>query len=283
MTDYVTSPAGERVEVFSDEDWLAKTGEDRDQALRQSTARRPILTALWEHGAYEDPKGFAMSALYRDATARGYSGAQTSLTSVLRKPVMAPAVVTAIRGHRTYRVALAALPQRWRGWLVDGSGRIVEPEPVEPATLTVVEPEPDFEDWKPDREELTVEVAQSVATALLAQVIDIVSTGKPDTARLDALKLEVDGLRAELESASCRLADALTYGQRIRRQLEQNGDELTAVKAERDGLRQRVRMAEANLAKAMSPANQRTLDEIVHREVDKVMRATPVHRSPDDA
>lgn len=104
------------------------------------------------------------------------------------------------------------------------------------------------------------DAAAAVARELLAEVVRIV-TRRPE----------------QLEDAAIkeRLANALTHGEKLRRELRDAGEELAAVKVERDGLRQRLRLSEANLNKALGDPGKRFIDEEVRKHVDRLMQAKP--------
>src|SRR5262245_25537721 len=102
------------VEIVTDEDWVTLTGIPQRQALRLTAPRTAAIRALAE-GPITDPGGYAMAELARRMRDRyGWEGEnQAGLTGLLRLPPM-PLVVSregALR--RTFRIELAALPQRW--------------------------------------------------------------------------------------------------------------------------------------------------------------------------
>ena len=282
----ITSPAGEVIEVIPDEEWADALGwTDARQLKGRDRPRLAVLGALWEHGAYEDRSGFAGTALYEDAKARGYEGHQTSLNGLMRKTLYL-GLDREVHGKRTTRVRLTAVPQTWADLLTANGDQQATPEPVEDDSIPVYlldEPDEDrapVEDAAavidvPTFADVQLEVAQSVASALLAQVVDIIATGKPDTSRLDALE-------ADLDDARRRLATVLDANATLRRKLTETGDELLAAKTERDGLRTRLRLTEANLQKAINADRASVIQDAVNAELAKVMRATPIHRSPDD-
>jgi uncharacterized protein (DUF3084 family) len=80
-----------------------------------------------------------------------------------------------------------------------------------------------------------------------------------------------------------RLAKALEYGQKLRRELGETGDELKAVKQERDMLRQRLHIAEANMDKALGDG-RRFVDAEVQKALGRIMSAKPTSsKGVDDA
>jgi len=277
MTEQVKSPAGEWIEVMSDDDFVALTGNS-PKVLAFWGSKGPILEALWVHGPFVDLGGRATANLYDAAVPRGYTRGRRSLIQLLNSPAMAPAIARDVYAKTTRRIALTTVPRRWADKLqaAHPSTNGPEPEPVEAAPIV---PEPDADDYTGeaihDDDALRLEIAQSVATALLGQVVDIISTGKPDTTRVVTLE-------RDLAEASTRLANAVEESERQRRKVREVGDELAAVKHERDGLRQRVKAAEANLDRAINADRSNVVRDAVNDELARVMRATPVHRSPDD-
>lgn len=269
MSRLVTSPAGESVEILSDDEWCKLT-DVSPNSLRLQQARRTILSTLWHHGSFSDPKGFAMRPFHEAATAMGYKASAMAMNGIFRDAVMAPAVERDVNGKRTRLVRLAALPQHWLDAMQANGHHAPKPEAVatpEPAPEETPEPEP-MPSAAMDSP-LELQISSTVAMALLAQVVEIISTGQPHATN------EVRRLERELTEVSQRLSERLADNDRLRRNVRELQDELAATKTERDGLRQRLHLAESNLAKATSQDTQRLINERVRQELDKVMRAKP--------
>ena len=168
-------------------------------------------------------------------------------------PSSPPAAV--IRDDRTPEQLAQDGDDRWP----DGRP-YVPPPPAELIDLT--------ETTEPPTPPLAVEVAEAVATALLAQVAAIITQG-------NAQAPANDRLRSELSTLTERLGTQVDYVDKLRRDLRASTDQIAALKVERDGLRQRLRDTEHNLRVATSADTQRIIDAEVHRQLDKVMRQAP--------
>lgn len=304
----VKSPAGEEIEIVPDAEWLALTDQPRS-ALRQTSARLPVLGALWLHGKVVEPKnGRATARLHELATPLGYKAKPVSMTMVLSQPIMRPAYRDDTRGKRRYEIALEALPESWYRKIDERWPHLNGTKPAPPAAddaleqveadraaaeavaalvmppaLPIEEPLPAMPapdeapaDYAPPVE---LEIASSVAMALLTQVVEIISAGSPaDTDR------RVKALKADFDNVAEKLAKRLEENERMRRSIRELGDEVVAVRAERDGLRTRLRLAEANLERATNADAQRFINEQVQKELAKVMRAAPgTQKGTDDA
>jgi hypothetical protein len=118
------------------------------------------------------------------------------------------------------------------------------------------------------------EVASAVATALLAQVVQVLTKGPQG---------QLDQLQAALDDVQHRLGTSTSFVDRLRRQNREQADEIIALRRERDGLRQRTRAAESNLSAALSSDAQAVIDAEVRRQLDRLMRAKPTKRADIDA
>lgn len=274
ISTQLETPAGDRIEVLRDDDLAPALGYDEvnrhyANAIMWSEMRAPVVGALWRHGRYEHRTGFATAKLAADA---GLELRQCG--AVLKAPVMDFCIDASRRGKRTYHLQLIALPERWIERVIDSEPalRVVPHETIEathtelvPLTHTPLTPSPLS---VIDIDQPALEVAQAVATALLAQVVDIISHGHASGA-------EVEQLRVELAALSARLGDQVGDSQKLRRQLREASDELVAVKEERDGLRRRAMIAEQNLKTATSGDVNRMIDAEVRKRLDKLMREVP--------
>jgi regulator of replication initiation timing len=285
MSHTVKSPAGDVVTVFSDDEWLELTDMPK-KALTWTNSRNAILRSLWHHGPYRDKSGLASRKLINDMLALGYSTPEAgAFNSLTHSTVFQPVLHREINGKRCYLIQLVALPESWYAHLPSTNGHPVielppepapEPEPeVEPAgsvvAVTATDPAPVVE---VDEEPMELQVASAVATALLTQVIEIISAGPMVTVTNDSP--QVAELQADIRQAHARLAQRLEENDKLRRELRAVRDEHAATIFERDGLRQRLKATEYNLERALKGDNQRIIMDEVHREVDRMMRAKPV-------
>jgi regulator of replication initiation timing len=283
----VKSPAGEDVEVFNHTDFTELCGGNPDrpgQYLMLTSDRLALLRSLWYEGKVVDPSGRAVSILLHRAIKFGGDESGRVRSALLAGVPLLVALERDINGKRTKRVQLVALPEGWLNAIEEWAPR-PDPEPEqepeqslddEPATGAVppVEDPPDDGDVTPPPPpvhvpELQVEIASSVATALLTQVVEIITSGAGDSPMFAMVRAEV----SQLEE---RLGDQMAYTTKLRRQLSELGDELTALKLERDGLRRRIREVEHNLKVATGADAQRIIDAEVRKQLDRVMRSAPV-------
>jgi hypothetical protein len=268
------------VEIIPDDVWLDTLGVSAHEGLVLTPVRRRVIETLNRHGPFVSESGQATALL---ADAAHLNNTSRALTGTLRNPTMALAVDRELRGKRCFRIELVAVPQRWAHLLTNGATAEVDtPEPVEPDPEP--EPEPEAEAPTPaepvDVDALRLDIAATVANALLTRVVEIVSTPDADKQAV----LERDQARTERDDARNRLAALLDDNTRLRRERANLGDELVAVKHERDGLRQRLRQAEANIERMTKPAGYAgVVNDLVQTELAKVMRATPAPhgRDPD--
>src|SRR5262245_15507277 len=100
------------IEIVSDEDWLTLTGGG-PRSLLLTKQRAAVIKALADGPAVSD-NGMATQLLRDRMRAHGYTALnQSSLNAMLREPSMLPALNRDVRGRRTYRIELTALPERW--------------------------------------------------------------------------------------------------------------------------------------------------------------------------
>jgi len=306
MTDQtVMSLAGEEVAVFDDADFGELAGFDpTSRSFRHSFALRPstlaVLKALWRHGTINDRSGLAVGRLAeRVRTTDGLE--PVSMNAVLTTPLMKQAVERVTSGRRTMQVSLVALP---RTWLAKVEGALGE-HPAEPDVLrqlqdiqqrnravveqrqlwpaAVPEPAPGVEmmqhaiaaneQARPEPAVGTdahMEVADAVATALMARVVEIISNNGTNV-----LAVKNAQLTGEIAQLQKRLGEQVGFVDRLRRDLREAQDEVIATKHERDGLRQRLQSAEHNLKVATGADAQRIIDAEVRRAVDQMMRQAP--------
>lgn len=302
----VTTPVGDELRVYSDADLLTLYGDGRpinavalmmSWAPRRDSPRGPALLALWHEGAVEDRKsGRAAMLLHERAVRYGLAAdiRPAAVTTAMSQGAFGELFVEReTKGKRTYAIRLVAIAERWLPYLE----RPIEPAPAttsaEPTgsdddTTATVTPEPEPEGRTGgatcERGGVSADVAalapaaapssvefeltNAVATALLTQVVEIISTGAGAGPQLGRLQLDVEALEA-------RLGTQVAYVDKLRRQLREAGDEITALRFERDGLRTRLRKAEHNLTVAMSADAQRIIDAEVQRQLDKIMRQAP--------
>jgi hypothetical protein len=181
-------------------------------------------------------------------------------------------------GRRTMSVSLTALPKSWLK-LVEGalheSGEpesVIEVSPMAEVAASLVDPPREIDVYQSPAQQPDMEsdLASAVATSMLGQVIELLTTNGRDMLVAKNTKLV-----EELTQARQRLGEQTGYVDKLRRQLREAQDSVIAANHERDGLRQRALNAEANLAKVMSPEAGKLLEAELHKEVDKLMRQRP--------
>lgn len=284
----VVSPAGDTLDVLTDEDVRAlfpsraptnaiSNAVRLDGQPSTGGLRRAIINDLWERGYVASSSGLAAVDL---AKRLGVDGPRyKSVGQAIRSGrVMERCVELKANIRRTFEIRLVAVPERWLPDLSAAPALDVPPVP-EPAPVdglddgptADVEPVPvDYPPLDPVEPLSPVEgrLVDALATSLLTQVIEIVSTRDGGAPALHKLELDVVALEE-------RLGTSLAYVDKLRRQLRETGDELAAVKAERDGLRQRLRSAEHNLKVATSADTRRIIDAEVRKRLDEMMRERP--------
>jgi hypothetical protein len=266
----ITSPAGETIEVVSDEDFM-ELYDVNAVDIRIWNPKLPILKSLWLGGMIEDSiSGRATRMLWERARTHGYKAAMTGVASMLQQNALKGCVDRENNGKRTYWYRLARLPQSWADKLValtpkakpPAQSEEEKPSNPEPVAVAVSHPEDVGED-----------VAAAVARELLAEVVRIINAPPPQPQVVTEKSPDPEVLE--------RLSKALEYGQKLRRELSETGDELRAVKQERDTLRQRLHIAEANMDKALGDG-RRFVDEEVRKQLGKIMSARPTTTKGDD-
>jgi len=279
----ITSPAGETIEVVDDADFL-ELYDLRQSDLNIWNPKRPLLQTLWTQGAIEDrASGRATGILHERMRRLGYRAAQTGTASLLQSRAIMGCVDRELNGKRTYSIKLVRLPQTWVSRLEalkrsqpPAQEQRKEVTPPEPVTVAQPQPAEPAEVFHP--EDIPEDVAAAVARELLAEVVRVINA-PPKT-----IEVPVEaGPSRELIECRDRLSNALEYGNKLRRQLGETGDELRAVKTERDMLRQRLHIAEANMDKALGDG-RRFVDAEVQKALGRIMSAKPgTDKGADDA
>lgn len=274
---FVTSPAGETIEIVPDDDWMTLTGGN-EYAIRQwhgSKGMKPLtLIALWEHGEFTDAAGRVPNQIYQWIQQR-YPGrklaGQNYIMGQFRNPVNNLAIEAHINGKRTHKLKLVTLPETWHRKLLkdiqENPAPKAKPEP-EPTPEPTPEPAPEPEPTPA----IDLEIANQVAMSLLTTVVDIISTGQK--VGQDA----VSKVQEELGVAQGLLAARLAENQKLRSELRDTGEELQAVKLERDGLRTRLRQAEHNLTAALKGETATAVNDEIHKRIDQIMRTAPTSK-----
>lgn len=292
VTGPVTSPAGDLVEVVTDREFAELIGGNPDRAgqwLLLPPGRLAILRSLWYEGEARDKSGRAVGILLKRALKFGITEADAN-ANMLHADSVRVCLTRENNSRRTYFVKLTLLPERWLT-AVQEWAPARKPEPEEPATIVEdvpLQPEEEDADESPNGHAvappedpgppaLELDIASSVATALLSQVVEIISAGNgPDGGQVGAM------LRAEIGSMEIRLGEQIEYGERLRRKLDLRSDELNAVKLERDNLRRRVREVEHNLKVATGADAERIIMEEVQKRLDRVLRQAPASSKGGD-
>jgi hypothetical protein len=283
MTEQTTvkSLAGEDVIVFDDADFAELAGFDpTSHSFKLSFQLRPntlaVLRALWRHGSVVDRSGLAVGHL-ADRVRSLNTQDDFNINAVLTTPLMQHAVERVTKGRRTMQIALVALPRTWHR-KVEGSlaeEPVKDMTPVDPARP--IQPQLSLtDDAVPtavptaDVDAAHYDVADAVATALMARVVEILSNNGTNV-----LAVKNAQLTGEIANLTRRLGEQTSYVERLRRDLREAQDEVIAAKFDRDGLRARAQAAEHNLRVATGADAQRIIDAEVHRQIDKMMRQAP--------
>jgi hypothetical protein len=310
---FVKSPAGERIEIVSDDDWMALTETD-EYSLRSwnQGKKRFIIRELWERGTVTNKSGRASKELF-DSMVENFPDMEhtgfQSMSTLMAHPVNAPAFKRSTNGKRTHEITLIALPETWYRKLMDDINHdayfangptetIDEPVPelvdempvdqgdqeaAELVAAQILPPEPvdrttdDFDDSPLTAPTLELEVASQVAMALLTQVVEIISTGSPEATDMRIRKLEAD-----YADVSHKLSLRLNENDVLRRQIREVQDTNQAIRHERDGLRGRVRSLEANLQAALKGDAAAAVNGLVQKKIDEIMRAQPTPKGSDE-
>lgn len=268
------------VQVIPDDEWREAVGSTSRGLLTMTEPRRLLIEAIAE-GPLSDSSGRASVLLWDRMVKRGYGGKQIAMNGLLLDTSMRYAIRRDLKGKRCFHIELERIPARWEPWLGREAAPVVEAPievpPIEeeptppPAEEVVVAPDYFPEDVSSSEPEsdlgaLRLIVSEHVAAALLTRVTTIIGTHE------EALRAV-----AERDEARERLATALEEHERQRKRLTLLGEELAATKTERDGLRTRLRMCESNLGKLTGKNGDvtRLVDELVHQQLDRVMRETP--------
>lgn len=296
----VTSPAGDSIEIVSDNDWVETAGVNSKSLKDWGGTKRVVIRELWERGSVHEPQGRAGAVLYERVCERfpdDITFNVKNLAHTMNVGVNAPAFEREIRGKRCFSIGLAALPESWYRKLTNDIGERVTysaiPVNGAKANLEPLPPDP-FETIYTDNREtleafergesipieepspvIEVEIASQVAMELLTAVVEIISTGSGANG-------ELIQLRKSYEHSQATLSERLTENERLRRQLRETGDELHSVKSERDGLRTRLRQTEANLSAALKGETAAAVTGEVMKRVDRIMRTAPETKKGND-
>jgi len=281
----VQSLAGEDITVFEDAEFAELAGFDPSSksfklsfSMRASTLA--ALKALWRHGTITDRSGLAVGILAdRMRTLDGIDVG--NVNPVLTTPLMQQAVERVTKGRRTMQIALVALPRTWlnrvEGALGDHPAEQAADTAEQPPEVvqrqlwpTVVPTSGEVVPTAVPTPEVHFEVADAVATALMARVVEIIANNGTNV-----LAVKNAQLTNEVAQLTRRLGEQTGYVDRLRRDLRAAQDEVTAAHHERDGLRQRAQAAEHNLRVATGADAQRIIDAEVRKAVDQMMRQAP--------
>jgi regulator of replication initiation timing len=283
ITRTVTSPAGEEIELLSDRAFVELAGGDISQqhivTLMVKTTDFPVrwayIRALWNEGAAVDERHGRATLLLMERALRYGLPPDSNKTSITHQtgPAATGSFSAAVERtekslRRTSRLALVRLPERWYAELLSETAQTerveIEPELIEEQTTAA----PALQ----SSSVVEIELANAVATALLAQVVEIVSTKGVDG--INGAR-ELSQLQLDYAALSERLGTQVSYVEKLRRELRELGDEVHALKVERDGLRRELRATQHNLQVATSKDSQRIIQAEVDRQVAQLMRETP--------
>lgn len=291
---YVTSPAGERIRVYPDDEWSELEGAASPKGMRQWTGLKPAaIMLLWVNGEYRDESGRATTLLLDDikrAYPRLAKRSRSALSVLVGDPSNAIAFKRDGNTKRTHGIKLVAMPEIWYAKLtrdlraiqnvrakleMEQPGHPDEPQVTHSEPEPAIEPIPEIADevpsaslLEPTTPILDVSMASQVAMELLTQVVGIISKGDSTQANAAVMRLNRD-----LETAQARLAERLAENTALRKRLTDAGDRITALQVERNGLAQRLRATEANLTAALKGDSLAAVNDTITKAINGIMRA----------
>jgi regulator of replication initiation timing len=313
ISRHAVSPAGDRIEIVSDDDWMALTGcAERSIRSWNQGGKRFIIAELWRNGIIEDLKsGRATGMLWKrmQATFPGeITTMPTSFPGFANDPLNAPALELVKKGKRTYSIKLIALPQFWydklehdeseRAKARRAAERAAEKADREAAELVAasimpestslngtnvsdIEHDAEFDDIMRDMQldaPTVYDIEPPLEIAMASQVaMSLLTTVVEIISAGTGAQVDekVRSLQGDLNDALSKLSARLEDNDRMRRQLRQAGDEIQALRYERDGLRSRLRATEANLTAALKGDAVQAINGEIMRRVDSIMRVAP--------
>lgn len=119
----VTSPAGDKIEIVPDADWIILTGTT-EKSLRvwNAGAKRYIIAALWNGGEVADPKSGRATLMLWDRMREAFGsdikiGKSTAFSGWATDALNEPSIERKTNGKRTQLIKLIALPETWYDFL----------------------------------------------------------------------------------------------------------------------------------------------------------------------
>jgi hypothetical protein len=116
---HAVSPAGDRIEIVSDEEWLKRTGGSlRGLRVWYAGAKPFVFAELWRNGPVTDEKSGRAAKLLWDRMRETFGDDAIttnpgSFSTFARDPNNAPAFENVTVAKRTYLIKLVAMPQCW--------------------------------------------------------------------------------------------------------------------------------------------------------------------------
>lgn len=161
---HAVSPAGDRIEIVSDDDWIKLTGcTEKSLRVWNLGAKRFIIAELWRNGAVLNESGRATRDLWArmDESFPGeVEGKQTSFPGWSTDSLNAPAIELVKNGKRTFSIKLIGLPSTWYDFL--------QADETERAR---VQRAAEREAERLERERLDREAAESVAAQIMPEPV----------------------------------------------------------------------------------------------------------------
>jgi hypothetical protein len=162
ISRHAVSPAGDRIDILSDEEWLKRTkGSAKGLRVWYSGAKPLVIADLWRNGPVADEKSGRAAKLLWDRMRETFGDDAIttnpgSFSTFARDPNNAPAFENVTVSKRTYQIKLVALPQCWYDHLEqDESERAKAKRAADRAAE------------KLERERLDREAAETVANAVM--------------------------------------------------------------------------------------------------------------------
>lgn len=297
----MTTPAGETIEVVSDEDFM-EVYDVNPVDLRIWSPKMPIFAALWHEGAVISQSGRATTQLHLTARRYGYTADMSALNGVFRGGVAMGAIERKVNGRRTNEIRLVRLPKSYVEKLKQVKSKVIVTKlpPTKAAATGEGDLVPNIEDYSSHERQHRIELhrqpdpplieeakasvalddetqvipdvadaaAQQVARHLLAEVVKILTAPPPEPV--------VDRqMEADFKEARERLAKSLEYSQQLRKQLGDVEFKLREVISQRDQLQRLLGVTEAKLQQNLGSQGNAMIREELAKALDGLMRQRP--------
>lgn len=119
ISRHAISPAGDRIEILSDVEWMDLTGASQKALQFWNTGTKPYVFAeLWRNGGVVDEKSGRATGILWDRMRASFGDGNittqpNSFSALSGDGMNTPAFEVHRRGKRTYSIKLIAVPQTW--------------------------------------------------------------------------------------------------------------------------------------------------------------------------